>query len=92
MDLNTLSALVVEKIKDANGYSELDDKTLFKSIHGYLEMVYQNHFYLAQKKIKNEENCGLSLSKTRYKKEYDSVEDTVMIYANKLAATTKEQI
>lgn len=92
MDLNTLSILVMDKFKDANGYSELDDKQLFKSIYGYLNSVYKRHFYLAQKRIESDEMKGLFPSPEKYKKEYDAVEDIVMVHANKLAATTRDQI
>lgn len=92
MDIKSLSTLVIEKLKDANMYSELDDKALFKAVYGYLDMIYQKHFHLAQKRIKSEEQSGIFPNEARYKKAYDGVEDTVMIYANKLAAVTKEQI
>lgn len=92
MDLVTLTSLVIEKIKDANGYSELDPKALHKSVHGYLEKIYKKHFYNAQKRLEDEEARGIFPSQAKYKKEYDEVEDIVMVYANKLAATTKDQV
>lgn len=82
----------MEKLKDANGYSELDNKEMFKSIYGYLNSVYRKHFYFAQKRIEIDELKGIIISSEKYKKEYDRVEDIVMIHANKLAATTKDQI
>lgn len=91
MDISTLSALIIEKIKEAGGYSELSDEALFKSIYGSLNMIYKKHFYIAQQKLESEERQGIFPNKERYKKEYEKVEDYVMAYANKLAATTKEQ-
>lgn len=92
MDLNTLSVLVMEKLKDANLYSELDDKALFKSIYGYLDLAYKRNFYLAKKRIESDELRGIFPNPEKYKKEYDAVEDIVMAQANKLAAITRDQI
>ena len=92
MDLDTLSLLVIDKFKNSGGYSELDNKLLFNSVRGYLESVYRINFYKTQQRIESEERQGLFPSSEKYKKEYEAVEDLVMACANKLAATTKQEI
>jgi hypothetical protein len=92
VDLNALAALVVEKFKDANGYSELSDEQLHKSVHLYLDSIYRKYFAVAQKKIAEKERAGLFPNSADYKKEYDLVEDLVMIYANKIAAVSKSEV
>ena len=92
MDLNALASLIIEKFKDVNGYSELSDDQLQKSIHGYLDSIYRKYLVIAQKKISEKERSGFIPNQTDYKKEYDLVEDLVMIYANKIAATEKNEI
>lgn len=92
MDLAALTTLIIEKFKDAGGYSELNDEQLFKSIYKYLDAIYRKYFAIAQKKIEEKERMGVFPNQLDYKKEYDLVEDLVMIYANKIAAVTKGEI
>ena len=92
MDLNALTSLVVEKFKDAGGYSELDDEQLSKSIHRYLDYIYRRYFNIAKKKIEENERKGIFPNENDYKKEYALVEDLVMVYANKIAAVTKGEV
>ena len=82
----------MEKFKEAKGYSELDDAQLFKSIHGYLDGIYKKHFYIAQQKIEKDERKGIFPTQEKYKKECDAVEDIVISFANKLAATDPKEI
>ena len=92
MDLDTLALLVIEKFKEAGGYSELDQKKLFVSIRGYLESIYRVNFHKTQQRIESEERQGFFPSKEKYQKEYAAVEDYVMNCANKLAATSRQEI
>lgn len=92
MDLTNLSTLILEKIKDANAYSELSDQELFEVIYDYLDAIYKKQFLLAQRRIENAELKGIFPNSEKYKKEYDNVEDIVMTYANKLSAMTKDEL
>ena len=92
MDLQTTAELVIEKFKDAGGYSELPDEDLYQSVYGFLDEIYQKHFAIAQAKIKAEENRGIFPDTKRYETAYAGVEDIVMYYANKLAATDRAEI
>ena len=92
MNIGALAKLVIEKFKEADGYSELNDKELFKSIYGYLDSIYRKHFEIARKKIKDDESKGIFPDQKEYKERYEGVEDIVMMYANKLAATDKSEI
>ena len=92
MDLQTTAELVIEKFKDAGGYSELPDEELLVSVYGFLEEIYQKHLAIAQAKIKAEENRGIFPDTKRYDAAYQGVEDIVMYYANKLAATDRAEI
>lgn len=92
MDIDGLASLVLQKFKEGGGHGDVQEKTLLKSIHGALNLMYRKHFFTAQQRISNEEKQGIYVSKEKYEKEYSAVEDMVMNYANKLAATTKEEI
>lgn len=92
MDLQTTAELVIEQFKGAGGYSELSDEDLYQSVYGYLDELYQKHLAIAQAKIKAEENRGIFPDTRRYEQAYQGVEDIVMYYANKLAATDKAGI
>ena len=92
MDIKALTKLVIERFKEGRGYSELDDDQLFKSIHRYLDGIYHKYFYIAQKKIEENKNRGNPTGDASYKNEYESVEDTVMSYANKVAAINKSDL
>jgi hypothetical protein len=92
MDIQALSALVVQKFKEAGGYSELEDKVLFESIFKFLDMQYRRHTYIAQQKIKEDERRGIFPNKAKYDAAYIAVEDIVMAYANKLAATDRADV
>ena len=92
MDTAALTSLVIEKLKDANLYSELDDKALFKSIHAGIRRSYEKHLYDAQKRLKAEENAGAEPDRQKYEQAYSEIEDRVMEYASKIAAVTKKEI
>lgn len=92
MDITALSTLVIQKFREAGGYSELDDKDLFKSIYKFLDTQYRRHLYIAQKRLQDEEARGIFPDKAKYDAAYVAVEDIVMAYANKLAATDKAEI
>lgn len=92
MDITSLTGLVISKFKEAGGYSELDDKALYKSIHNYLESQYRRHFYLAQKRLSDDEKCGIFPDKAKYDAAYVEVENIVVTYANKLAAVEKIEV
>jgi hypothetical protein len=92
MDIQALTGLVISKFKDAGGYSELEDKELYKAIYKFLDMQYRRNFYAAQQRLSNEEKLGTFMTKEKYEEAYLEVEDIVMGYANKLAATDKAEI
>lgn len=92
MDLDTLTSLVIEKFNYAGGYSELDKGQLYKTVKTYLETIYTINIYKTQKRIEAEEKMGIFPNKETYRKEYSAVEDYVMNCANRLAASTKEEI
>ena len=92
MDIQALSALVIQKYKEAGGYSELEDKELFKSIYKYLDLQYRRHSYIAEQKLKDDERRGIFPNKLKYEAAYTAVEDTIMNYANKLAATDRADV
>jgi hypothetical protein len=92
VDLTALTTLIVEKFKDAGGYSELNDQQLFNAIYKYLDAIYRKYFQIAQGKIEKRELDGIPPNQAEYKKEYELVEDLVMVYANKIAAVTKGEI
>ena len=92
MDITALSSLVIQKFKEAGGYSELEDKDLFKSIYKFLDMQYRKNFYAAQQRLNQEEKIGTFMTKEKYDEAYLEVEDIVMGYANKLAATDKAEV
>lgn len=92
MDIQDLATLVMQKFKEAGGYSELEDKALLKNIYKALNIQYQKNFYFAKKKIKEDEARGIVLDKDKYDKQYAAVEDSVIAYANKLAATEKHEV
>lgn len=92
MDLNALTTLVVEKFKEAGGYSELSDQELYRSVYKYLDSIYRKFFSVAKKKLEEQERSGISISEADYKKEYEMVEDLVMIYANKIAAVIRSEV
>jgi hypothetical protein len=92
MDLQTTAELVIEQFKAAGGYSELDDDALYESIYGFLDDIYQKHLAIAQAKIKAEERRGIFPDTRRYDEAYQGVEDIVMHYANRLAATDRAEI
>lgn len=91
MDLASLANLVIEKLKESGVYSELNDEDLQKSVHDYLDHIYRKYMYIAQKKISDSEKQGIFPNQQEYKKQYDMVEDIVMVYANKLAATNRNE-
>lgn len=92
MDISTLTKIVISKIKEVIIYSEITDEQLYKTIYKSLNTTYQKHFYQAQKRIKDDENRGVFITRDKYKKEYDGVENIVMAHANKLAATNKTEV
>lgn len=92
MDIQALTGLVISKFKEAGGYSELEEKDLFKSIFKFLDMQYRKNFYITQQRLKDEEKRGIFMTKEKYEMAYLEVEDIVMGYANKLAATDKAEI
>lgn len=91
MDLISLSNLVIEKLRESGFYSELSDEDLQNCIHEYLDNIYRKYMYIAQKKISDDEKKGVFPNHQEYKKQYDMVEDIVMVYANKLAATNRNE-
>lgn len=92
MDITALAGLVIAKFKESGGYSELDDKALFKSIFASLDAQYRRHFYIAQKRLNDEEKRGIFPDKAKYDAAYIEVENLVVAYANKLAASQKSEI
>ena len=92
MDIQPLTLAVIEKFRDAGGYTDLEEKNLFKSIHKALNLVYQKNFYTTQQRLKDEERRGIFPDKDKYEKEYKAVEDLVFAYANKLAAVEKHEV
>lgn len=92
MDIGSLATLVIQKFKTAGGYSELPDKDLYRSIYKFLDKEYRKHFKAAQQALKDEEARGLFPIKENYDAAYIAVEEIVMEYANKLAATDRADI
>jgi hypothetical protein len=92
MDTHSLAALVLRKYKEAGGYSDVGDKALLQSIQQFLQNKYEQLFFLAQMKIKQEEIRGIFPDTKKYESEYQEVEDAVMAYANILAATDKAEL
>jgi hypothetical protein len=92
MDTQVLVVAVMEKFREAGGYTDLDDKALYKSIKKAIDYTYQKNFYETQKRIKDDERRGIFPDEKRYEKDYTAVEDVVFAYANKLAATQRGEI
>lgn len=92
MDLQALSALVVQKYKTAGGYYEMSEQALFKSVHKCLDGIYRKHFRIAQETIKAEEAAGIFPNEAKYQALYEAVESIVFDAANDLAATDKASL
>lgn len=92
MDIETTTELVIEKFKSVGGYSDMDDDALYTSIYGYLDEIFQNQLALVQTKVKAMEARGIFPDQEKYAEMYNAIEDVVMYYANRLAATHKSEI
>ena len=92
MDITALASIVLQKFKNAGGYSEMADGVLFKSLFQALDGQYRKHFYITQKRLKSEEERGIIVDKAEYDAAYAEVETLVIAYANKLAATEKSEL
>ena len=92
MDIQALSALVIQKYKTAGGYMEMTEGKLYKSIFECLDGIYRKHFRIAQETIKAEESLGIFPNEAKYEALYGAVEAIVFDAANDLAATDKASL
>ena len=92
MDIEGLSALVLQKIKEVEYYSELDDKALYKSIYKSLDLTYRKNLFEFQKRMRQEEQEGKMADIKKYEKAYEELENIVMTQANKIAASNRSEI
>lgn len=92
MDLDEVVSLILEKLTNANVYSELGRDAMKKSILAGLRRAYQKHLYEAQKQLREEERSGAIPDTKKYEKAYAQVEDMVLAYATQLAAIDKTEV
>lgn len=92
MDIKDVALLVMERFREANGYSELDNESLFKAIYHYLNHIYQKQMYMTKNRLAEDERRGIFPDAKKYESEYLKVEDYVLAQAMKLAAADRSEI
>lgn len=92
MKTNELLDLIMLKFKESNGYSEMGDDKLKKSIKDCLDVKYRKEMDDALNRLNRKQKHGRKISDHDYEIEQMSVEENVIYAAQLLAATTKEDL
>lgn len=92
MNVSILVELVIKKFHEADGYSELTQKQLEKSVTEYLSQEYKKRVDKSAAIIKKEENITGYSDIKRYEEEHENIKKEIIFVARSLAATSLEDL
>lgn len=92
MNVEELTDLVIDKFKNNGGYIETSEKKMRSSIYQYLAKMYRYELEYAVMKLEHDKVSGKSPSKEDYVKEIQKVEDLLIIQAELIAVSSKQEL
>lgn len=89
MKIDSYVDKIMERFKNANGYSELTESQLRKVITKYLVGEHDREIEILAYQMEEERSMGFTPDTEFYKKEYDLIKDKIIQKALDLCQNTK---
>lgn len=92
MDIQPYVDLIIDKFKNAKGYSEIEDEKLSKILYSYLNRIYHEEIEALAIKIDTEHELDVWPDLERYKKETMEIKTKILKKTREIAQTKKEKL
>ena len=92
LDTESLARHVIEKMRESDGYREMSEWQLGKSLVQFFEEELKKEIEITRMELKSEEKKGKFPNLDKYKEKYDAIEKRLFNKAMELGATSKEDL
>ncbi|MHA1675723.1 MAG: hypothetical protein ACTSU6_00940 [Candidatus Njordarchaeales archaeon] len=92
MEVAPLVRLIIKKFEEAGGYTEIKGRHFSALLTKHLTQEFKKEINAVAMQLEVEEQLGRLPSQERYHEEYEKAENKIVMIAQELAATCKEDL